>query len=597
MADYTPPLGSAVHLALGGTYTPPVGSAVPLDLSAAGLAVRFGRRCNVGGRWGTTAARRRHEPALRWIDPPRRAVAPAAAWAAPERRRGTTAAAWVDAAHLRVETGAAWTDAQRLRAETGAAWTDAQRRRHETGEGWTAGERLRRELASNYTHPPRRRLAVRITASAAAPLRADTELPYRYPERHSPGWRIPWNQSTRVRWEERWAKGGLLQTAWSNAGALEVYWTPPPGNAVPLPLQCSLLDWPGYAVWLFLREAPCPPFQRRRVWHVTNSLCVVRLPDRTAVPVLGASLSSDYDSWAWGVSLTLPDRATLALVSPVGGSPVAVEITLNGYVWTAVVESFEERREFGKAGFTVTGRSRSAVLAAPDATARSFELGEPRTAVQLAEAELLGSGWAVVWDTVDWAVPAGAFAYSGKTPLEAVGLVAGAVGAVLQSDRWDDVLRVLPRYPLSPWEWAAATPDATLTDSLARTLELRWQQRPPWQGVYVSGQSQGVLCRVKRTGSDGTPTAALLVDPLLTHVDAGRERGRQVLAAAGRWASVTVELPLLASPDEPGLLAVGQLVEVNDGVDVWRGLVTRVALTAGLPSVRQTVELERYYGL
>lgn len=326
-----------------------------------------------------------------------------------------------------------------------------------------------------------------------------------------------------------------------------------------------------------------------------NSLHVVRLPDRAPVPCLGASLTTDFDSWAWGLSLTLPDREALALVSPVGGAPVAVEVTINGHVWTALVEGYEERRQFGQTGWTAAGRSLSACLAAPYAAARSFAAPEARTAHQLAAAEVADAGWELAWNVPDWLVPAGAYAYAQKTPLEALASIAEAVGARVQSDPKDERLRVLSRYPLAPWEWAAAEPSAVLTESLVTSLGLRWEERPGWNGVYVGGQNQGVLVSIKRAGSDGALQAPMILDPLITEVAAGRERGVTILSAGGKQARVTIELPLLPYPQEPGLLLPGQLVEVQDGVETWKGLVTGATVTAGRPTVRQRLELERHY--
>lgn len=602
---YDPAAGHAVSLALGGEYAPAPGHAVPLALGAVDEppppAPKPGIYLVLGAGWGLALAGRRAEPGARWTDPPRRAPEPAVGWDEPRELRAEPGGSWRDPPKQRVERTAPWEDTSApLGRELEGPWRDPPKQRVERAAPWEeASGHPRREYAAAHHDPPRRRDERRLPWGAHAPVPREWGVWYRYPTRRRPEWRIPWNQSRLVRWEERWWKEGSHPLSWRVAGAPEPVWHPPGGGALLLPLQCRLLDWPGYAVWLFLRARPCPPNARQRVWRLVSSFSVVRLPDRTPVPVLGASLGSDLDSWAWDVRLVLPDRDALELVSPlsgVGGAPVEIEATVNGYVWTALVEGFEERREFGKSGFTVTGRSRSAYLAAPYALPRSHEEAEARTAVQLAEAELTPHGWALDWDVgTDWLVPAGAWAYAGKTPLEAVGLVAGAVGARLQTDPAGDVLRVLPRYPVSPWDWAEADPDVGVNESLVGTLALRWMERPAWQGVYAAGVTQGVLVHVKRVGSDGTPSHPLVTDPLLTHVDAGRERGRQVLAAGGRWAVVTVEMPILPSPQEPGLLTPGQLVEVADGVATWRGLVTSVRVTAGRPKVRQTVEIERYY--
>ena len=599
-----PAPGGAANLALQGGYAPPAGGSVPLDLG--GLAIpppgvfRARRVLWLGAGWQAVAVATRAEPAAGWTDPPGREPECAVGWDAGLAVRAEPAGPWRDPPRRREQPCLPWADTDaKLAEEVAGPWRDPPRRREEMVLPWAETDaRLAAELAARHQDPPRRRDERRLPWGRFRPVPREWAAGYLYPPRRRPEWSIPWDQFRLVRWEQRWWKDGQLALSWLEVGAPVPVWIPPAGDAVALPLICPLLDWPGYAVWLFLRERPCAPSHRRRVWRLVNQVTVVRLPDRHAVPVLGVSLAGDLDSWAWSVRLTLPDRDALELVSPVGGAPVEVEVTVNGYTWTALVESYEERREFGKSGFVASGRSRSAVLAAPYAPLRSYESGEARTAVQLAEAELalVAGGWTLDWDTVDWLVPAGAWSYHDLSPLQALARVAGAVGAVVQSDLELKTVRVLPRYPVSPWAWAAATPDTTLLATLIPSVALRWEARPEWQGVYVSGEAQGALVRVKRTGSSGMPTHPMILDPLTTHVDAGRERGRQALARAGKWATVSVELPILPSPQEPGLLTPGQLVEVADGVSTWKGLVVSCRVEAGRPRVRQAVELERYYG-
>ena len=600
---YVAPAGHAADLALGGAYAPAPGGAVPLALGDGAPEpwpppIRPGLYLWVGAPWAEAEPRRR-EVAPRHVDPPRQAPELSAGWAEAERVRAEPGAGWSTPPRVRAERGAGWGEpGEALRGARASPWRDPPPIRPETRVPWGALRELWLGLLSPYTAPPARRLAPAVGWDAFERLTLERGSPYRDPTRHRPYWRIPWDRTRRVHWEERWAKRLEVVLQWQRLGPRppDDFYAPPPGDQADLAVRCPLLDWPGYAVWLFLRRNPCPPgAPRRRAWFIMNSVHVVRLPDRTPVPVLGVALASDFDSWCWGLTLTLPDRQALELVSPAGGAPVEVEVTVNGYVWTALVESFEERREFGRSGYTVTGRSRSAYLAAPYAAPRSYVEAEARTAAQLAEAEVLPAGWEVLWEPPDWLVPAGAWSYQGLAPLDALALVAGSVGARVQTHRTADTLRVVPRYPLSPWEWAEADPDVLLSGNLVQALALRWTERPPWNGVYVSGQGAGVLVNVKRTGTDGEPRAPLIVDPLCTHVDAGRERGRIVLAAAGKGAVVTLSLPLLPSPAAPGLLLPGHLVEVDDGLETWRGLVTGTDIEAGRPTVRQRVEIERRY--
>jgi len=529
-------------------------------------------------------------------NPPRRQAEPEPGWNDPEKIRAEVQGDWEGSAPKRNSVEITLQEfSQRFGGEHSANWQTPANRRAEKDLPWDFFQTLRQEPELDYRDPAKRRLEAESPWGETAKLKVELDSGFTDPPQKRTSLVLPWDQFRHIRWEERWKKSLEQYFSWRVGAPDGENYYPASGAAANLPLRCKLLDWPGYAVWLFIRQYQCANAQR--VWKIVNQISVVRLSDSTPVPVLGVSLTSDYDSWCWGLSMTLPDRAALDLVSPVGGSPVEVEITINGYVWTAVVESFEERRSFGKGrnGYVVTGRSRSAELAAPRALTRSYTAASDLTAVQLAEAELTPYGWTLDWSPPDWLVPAGAFAYRDLAPLEAAGLTAAAVGAKFQSDRENKILYALPRYPLSPWAWDAATPDATLTSNLIDMLSLRWEEEPGWNGVYVSGQNQGVLVNVKRTGSDGTPVSPMIVDPLITHVDAGRERGRIILSGGGKKARVAVELPLLPLGENPGLLAVGQLAEVQDGVETWRGLVTGVSIETQRPRVRQRIELERHY--
>jgi hypothetical protein len=86
----------------------------------------------------------------------------------------------------------------------------------------------------------------------------------------------------------------------------------------------------------------------------------------------------------------------------------------------------------------------------------------------------------------------------------------------------------------------------------------------------------------------------MIVDPLITHADAARERGRAVLADVGRQARVTLELPMLPSI---GLLDPGRLIAVGESGQSWRGLIRGTTVSASWSQsliVRQTVEIERH---
>ena len=111
-------------------------------------------------------------------------------------------------------------------------------------------------------------------------------------------------------------------------------------------------------------EARSVPVPIRRVYFVINEVTLTCWPDGTPVPVLGLSLSLDADSWAWGFEATLPLIAEALVVPDDGASPVELIATVNGTAFHVLAENLSRERVFGDASIRISGRGRSAALAA-----------------------------------------------------------------------------------------------------------------------------------------------------------------------------------------------------------------------------------------
>jgi hypothetical protein len=368
------------------------------------------------------------------------------------------------------------------------------------------------------------------------------------------------------------------------------------------PLQADLRWRPALLLRFGWRPCAQPPWSYSvpvlSVYFVSNSVEVVRLPGREPVPVRSLQLGIDAGSWAWGLSASVPARA-LELVEPTSDGPVALEISVNGVHWTMLVEAYDLHREFGNTSLSIRGRSPAAYLAEPYAPRRSFAPAAPYTARQLAEQELtregLGTGFELEWRLPDWLVPAGSWSYDGLAPMGAIVRIAESVGGYVNADPSRHRLVAKPRYPTLPWEWERTAPDRALPIDVVRTLDLRWQEKPSFNAVVVSGERHGVVARALRSGTAGDLQAPMVVDALLTHAQACRERGRAVLGDTGRQAAVTLELPML---EGVGLIDPGMLLAVGEGSSSWRGLVRATRIAADWQqslAVRQTVEVERHY--
>lgn len=334
----------------------------------------------------------------------------------------------------------------------------------------------------------------------------------------------------------------------------------------------------------------------RTVYIMTNEATLTRVDDGTALPVLSLSISTDADSWAWRVDASLPASAMDAIMPGIDGVPVLLQAAINGYPVRWLAESVTRERTFGKARIRVSGRSPSALLADPFAVAYSYASASAITAQQAAINAVteagLPLGWDIGWHITDWLLPADLWHHQG-TPLSAVLRIAEAAGAYVQTDAVLQTLHVRHRYPTAPWGWDALTPAVSLPAMVALREGVEWLDKPAYNEVYVRGQSVGVLGHVVKTGTTGGLAAATVVDDLITHADAARQRGLAILGDTGRQQRLSLSLPI---NDDLGLLEVGQLIDVTEGTGpstvTRRGLVRSVSASYSPPVARQNVEVE-----
>lgn len=379
-------------------------------------------------------------------------------------------------------------------------------------------------------------------------------------------------------------------------------WPEPPfdpnGPSSPIALRFCRLANGTHALIFGCPPAPPPGgviVPTRRAYIVLNTITLVRASDGVPLSALSLNLQIDADSWAWGWDASIPG-AELALVEPaLGGDPVELLAVVNGQQFRLLAERIARDRRFAESRIRVSGRARAAMLADPHSPIVTRSNAEALTMQQLLAAALtingVSIGWAIDWQAADWLVPAGLYNHTGSYIAHAQRL-AEAAGAYVQADPLLDTLRILPRYPELPWEWSAATPDITLPSAPVVRESIEWQDRAAYNRVFVSGaESGGILGQVTRAGTAGDVVATMITDPLITHADAARARGRPILADTGRQARITLELPILP---ETGIITPGKLVQYTDAGTTLRGLVRSTAVTAQLPTARQTIELETH---
>ncbi len=559
----------------------------------------------------------------------------------PATLRTSAALPWADAGGLRISALVGWGYAPALTKAAAAAWGAAPVVAQQCSLPWGLSPLLKGECGISWRQasplvgravslgwgalPLTRAGLSFVWRSQLAGIRADAVIPWSSGRRGGQALTLRWRgQLPRVEGGRRlpWGHPGATcreaRLPWRPARPIPWLVRPPkppgpdpepqpafpPGNLIGLNLGCAIVGIPGLAP-LNLGVTACYLVRpQRRTYVVINSVSVVRLPDRTPIQVESISISSSVDAWGSSYDIELADSAQLALLKPTAAGPRLIEINLNGYVWTAVMESYSGRREWSRTGATLAGRSRTALLAGPYAPGRVKATTEERSMAQLVDEELADTGFTASYDTVDWLVPPGAWFYDALPALDAISRLAEASGAVVQSDPAEPSLRVRARYPDSPWDWRDRTPAHVLQEDIITNESLQMRSAPLYDAVVVTGElaGKGVTCKVRRAGEAGQLFAQQVSSPLINTAAAGAERGRNILADRGEQAAIELVVPLFTAPLRPG--EVGRilpldLVEVVGEEGTWHGLCTAVRTEARIGDkavvIEQTITLERHY--
>lgn len=335
----------------------------------------------------------------------------------------------------------------------------------------------------------------------------------------------------------------------------------------------------------------------RKVYVVENHITLHRVDNGASIEADAFSMSLDVDSWTWTWGASLPASA-LALIEPgADGDPVDIQASINGVAFRLCAESYTRERSFGRARIRVQGRGRAAILDAPYAPTLNHFSANPLTAQQLAALALtingVGIGWNVAWGLEDWSVPGGTWNFQGSY-IAAVQDIVRAAGGYVQPHRTAATLRVLPRYPATPWTWGALTPDFELPSDVASVEGIEWKSLPAYDRIFVGGTTtEGVLGQVTRAGTAGGVVAPMVTHPLVTNAIAARQRGLAELSNTGRQALVTLRIPVLA---ETGIIQPGAMVRYVDAGITRLGLVRSTSVSWERPVLRQTIGLETHVG-
>lgn len=617
---YVAPQGDAIRLALFGPYTPPAGDAVALPLVCDGFIpqpepepepepepdpgyIYQGLLHATRLPWRPTAAQQlQRTERMGWRARPARAdTAPRTLWdqagvLAVEAIRVT----WQKVPQRDATPRVRWDDAPPLLVPAARVpWLRVPPRDRTSRVAWgqpipVNGATVR----AVWSYPPAVDVPQRITTDDATTVNGATVRAVWLDSlaKDSIDYRVPWGYSTAVRYSFGEPEPVPPQPPPQPAPC----YTPPPGDQVRLSLRGAYTPPPADQVALHLTCDPTRVVPLRRTYIMSHSLSVFRVSDSLPIDLRGLSISIDEDTWAWSARLDVLGRASFHRLLPDDNGPREIEIQLDGHAWRFLVEDpSEDRGQPGSATrFSASARSPSALLAAPYAPEDSWTTDAPFTGAQIADRVLDNTGWTLDWQGPDWTVPAGGFSYSGLTPMGVITRVAEACGCMVRTNQSTKTIHVLPRYADLPWTWGDATPDVQVPVGAVTALAHRRLPGPRYHGVYVSGETQGVLVNVTRTGTAGAPYAEMIVDPLIHDTAPARERGGAVLADAQDRTEQPLTLPLTTG--NPGPVLPGELVEVQDTVyGTYRARASNLQISCERRDealvVRQTVGLVQHH--
>lgn len=367
-----------------------------------------------------------------------------------------------------------------------------------------------------------------------------------------------------------------------------------------LPSPHLLFDapWTGDANLVFVCERHTQPGAGETIVVPVRSTCIVinnitlhRVDTGAELHAHSFSMSLDHQSWTWSWNASLHNDAAAHLGRDSAGDPAEVAVFVNSIEFRLRLETVSRDRRFSPTRWSVSGRGKASVLGSADAPKQSFRNTADRTAQQLMADVLtvngVPMGWTVDWGLQDWLVPAGAWAIQGNY-IEAINDIAGAAGGYVQPHATAATLRVLPHYPLAPWNWGSVTPDFEIPADAAEVEGTQFIDKPAYNRVFVGGISAGVFGPFTRAGTAGNIIAPQVNHALITHADAHRQRGIAELSDTGRQERITLNMQVLP---ETGVIVPGQFVRYLGDAPVM-GIVRSTSIDWSRPRLRQTLEIE-----
>ena len=270
-----------------------------------------------------------------------------------------------------------------------------------------------------------------------------------------------------------------------------------------------------------------------------------------------------------------------------------LEITVNGYVFYAYCEKPSISRSFNNNVYRCAGRSRLAELSQPYIRPANYANAVDRTHAGICSDILLNSDWILQYSMVDYPVPAESFSYTDKSSASALNDAAKSIGAMLEVNEVTKTINVVPVWPVNPWSTDQATCDIILNESHIDSHNIQEVQKLEANAVFVSGQQNGVSCKIRLNNTPGDLMASDVVDSLITDNQAARQRGTCELANIGNKEESTIVTDIKA--DLPPI-KLGSLVGIQYQDALYKATCDSISINASIDNagaidVTQTVKL------
>lgn len=341
----------------------------------------------------------------------------------------------------------------------------------------------------------------------------------------------------------------------------------------------------------------------QEVYPVLNTILVTLDDGTTPIQLDALNLSIDADSYTWTFGAELIDPAEISLVKQLpDGTAIKLFITINGYAWHVLVEKILTNRTFGRESVKISGRGLTGLLSKPYEQTTSVSFGVTKNVDQLIDL-ILPLGWNeggdLYWllgddpvgSPLTWAVDAGAYSYTNKTPIEAIGDLTKDIGVMVVPSRDSQEIYFKSRYPVMPWDFGSVAVDIAIPD--AAIIELSEEPVSSFQanGVYIhGGEIGGEFARVRLNGTAGDRLAPTVANSLMTDPDGIQHLGRRILSgqyAQPKIKSITTFMDGVTVP----LIDIGDFVGLTVDAVETRGIVNAVSISAKHGEVMQSITI------